>query len=138
MKRGCNFSLDRFRISSIGSNKNFSVAKSKKDVPWGNIWMSFPFWGLLITHFCYNWTSSFSMRDKRAPALVKIFSFFITSAAPYASYSLSHRSSLIEKLLGLSMQSSLAYLNIWIMFMDLICHNLVLWVHCHILSCGSR
>ena len=33
-----------------------STTSAKKEVPWANIWCSLPFWGLLVTHFCYNWT----------------------------------------------------------------------------------
>ena len=33
-----------------------STTAPKKAVPWINIWCSLPFWGLLVTHVCYNWT----------------------------------------------------------------------------------
>ena len=33
-----------------------STKGEDKTVPWMNIALSIPFWSILITHVCYNWT----------------------------------------------------------------------------------
>jgi len=48
-------SIDPAELEYITSSLPSSTTKAKS-VPWLNIFCSIPFWSILITHLCYNWT----------------------------------------------------------------------------------
>ena len=48
-------SIDKRELDYITATLPSSTEKASS-VPWANIFLSIPFWSILIVHLCYNWT----------------------------------------------------------------------------------